>query len=96
MQVANDVLKEVMLTDKEIIASIWTLTPNNNELCELLAETQHPVSLQLKGAKKPFSMADEILYNYNHIESPDEHAIKEKILKIQHNTKPARHPGQVK
>lgn len=65
-----DELTEAIVTDKEIILCIKTLTPDNERLCDLIAEDTGPVAMKLKEAIRLLSVKDGILYNNNHIEVP--------------------------
>lgn len=80
------------MTDKEIIACIRTLTPENDILNEMITEIEHPVSLQLKEEMQLFSMKDVILYDGNGINLTNDDLIKVQILRSQHNSKMNKPP----
>lgn len=83
-----------ILKCQELIGCIWTPTPNNNRLRELISATEHPTSVEMIEDVKFCTVQYGMLYKHNHIEVPNNDMIQDQILNITHNRKFAGHPGQ--
>lgn len=89
----NNKLLTKLFANTEIIAWIQSLTPEKNELHELITATKDPVPLKQKEEMEHFTTIDVKVHNQNHIEVLKGEMVQAQILKSQHNSKLAALPA---